>query len=68
MRNYFEDVTVHPYNGGIVAYALDRVFFANFDANNAEDSELLSLIIAMEKYFTDTGEVPVIHAAIVARK
>jgi ubiquinone/menaquinone biosynthesis C-methylase UbiE len=68
MKNYFKNVEVHPYNGGIMAYALDRNFFVNFDANNAEDSKLLGLIIAIEKYFTDTGEVPVIHAAIVARK
>jgi SAM-dependent methyltransferase len=68
MQNVFSDVTIYPYNGSIVAYALDNKFITKFDPSNPEDLNLLNLILKIENYYYEIGDIPSIHAAIIAKK
>jgi SAM-dependent methyltransferase len=62
----FDDVEVHPFNGALLPYVLERRFFQRFDARR--DSALLDLLIEAERTLTDIGEVAPDHAIIVGRR
>jgi hypothetical protein len=58
--------TIRYFNGGVIHYALDPVFFARFDP--ATDKPILDLLITLERTLTASGDIPPILAAICARK
>ena len=62
----FGDVAVHPFNGSLLPYVLERRFFELYDA--ARDKPLLDLLIDAERTLTRIGEVRPDHAILVARK
>ncbi|MBU3578635.1 class I SAM-dependent methyltransferase [Polynucleobacter sp. 73C-SIWE] len=68
LKSVFTDVTVYPYNGSIVAYALDDKFISNYDSGNPDDLNLLNLILSLEGHYCEIGDIPSIHAAIIAKK
>ena len=63
---YFAEVEVHPYGGGILAYALDASFYRRFDPLNRHHVDLLRLLCDVEEHYTDTGELGTEHAIIIA--
>jgi hypothetical protein len=68
VKNKFRNTMLHHYNGSILSYALDKMFFEKFDSNLKEDIELFELLTAMEKSLISSGEIPPILSIIVAKK
>jgi SAM-dependent methyltransferase len=64
----FEKTQIFPYNGSILFYALDHVFYKNFDFENRADFGLLETLIQLERHYISSGELTSDHAHIVCQK
>jgi len=65
---FFEDVTILPYGGGVLRYALDEGFYDGFDPDNSRHEEVLSLVCTIERTLMECGELGPEHAIIIARR
>lgn len=68
VKDYFHDVEVRPFGGGILMHVLGENFFANFDAKNSLQTKCLEMLFQLERHFMDTGEISIENAFIIARK
>lgn len=68
MRAYFASVEIHPYGGAVLAYALDSAFYRGFNPQDRRHVELLRLLCELEEHLTDSGEVGLEHAIMIATK
>ncbi len=68
VQEVFSEVDVRPYNGSILAYALDRRFYESFDPSDERHVGLLDLLTSLERDLIACGELQPHHAALVARK
>lgn len=68
VRTCFKTVDIRPFGGGILQYALDTEFYANFDINNATHVRTLEMLRQLERHFVCTQEVDINNAFIIARK
>jgi SAM-dependent methyltransferase len=68
IKQRFEKTNVHYYNGSVIAYALDRKCFKNYDPSSLEDRAVIDLLLTIEKTMIEAGEIPPIHAIIVSQK
>jgi SAM-dependent methyltransferase len=68
VRRVFDEVEVRPYNGSLLAYALDRRFYESFDPTDEAHRLLLDTLTALEQGLIASGELAPHHAALVARK
>ena len=68
VRRRFEEVDVRPYNGSILYFALDQVFYQRYNESNLRHRRILELLLGIEREMTALGEVPSLAALIVARK
>lgn len=66
IEQYFTDVEVRSYGGGLLAYALDRAFYHGFDADNPAHAATLALLCAVERHAVATGQIGIEHAIIIA--
>ncbi len=68
IQECFEDARIHPYGGAILAYAFDGAFFKGYDDLNAQHRVVLETACGIERSMVESGDLPVEHAIIVARK
>jgi SAM-dependent methyltransferase len=68
LRRVFGEIEVRPYNGSLLAYALDRRFYESFDAADESHQLLLDTLTSLEQGLIASGELPPHHAALVAYK
>lgn len=68
VKDYFYDVDVRPFGGGILMHVLGEKFFSNFDAKNPIHTKCLKMLFQLEQHFMDTGEISIENAFIIARK
>jgi SAM-dependent methyltransferase len=68
LRRVFDEVEVRPYNGSLLAYALDRRFYESFDPADEGHRALLDTLTDLEQRLIASGELAPHHAALVARK
>jgi len=68
LHNHFDSVTVRYFDGSILFYALDPVFYANFDGHKPTHRRLLELLFELERFYIDSGEMQSDNAHIICRK
>lgn len=68
MHSYFNDVEVHSYGGALLAYALDKKFYENYDGNNMHHKKLLDLLCMLEEYFIQSKQVNIEYAILIGTK
>ena len=68
VQEFFGEVEVHPYGGGLLAYALDARFYASFDEDRAAHAKTLDMLCAFERHCMGIGEIGPEHAILVAEK
>jgi hypothetical protein len=66
MRNYFSNVEVRPFGGGILQYALDSNFYSFFDGTNPVHTRTLSLLRHIEQSLMEMGELGAENAFLTA--
>jgi hypothetical protein len=67
LRRAFGEVEVRPYNGSLLAYALDRRFYESFDPGDEHHRHLLDTLTSLEHRLIASGELTPHHAALAAR-
>jgi SAM-dependent methyltransferase len=68
LRRVFGEVEVRPYNGSLLAFALDARFYESFDAKDESHRLLLETLTSLEQGLIASGQIAPHHAALVARK
>ncbi|MBA2688671.1 MAG: class I SAM-dependent methyltransferase [Gemmatimonadaceae bacterium] len=68
LRRQFKNVTVKPFGGSVLFYALDSTFYQNFDPANKVHSEALDLLFKLEDAYLDSGELQSDHAHIICQR
>ena len=68
IKQKFKNTNTHYYNGSILSYALDKKFFLNFNSELKQDSNLLNLLIDLEKNTISSNEIPPVLGIIVSQK
>ena len=68
LRNTFEEVDVRYFGGSILFYALDQVFYENFDPANEAHCKILEMLFGIEDALIETGEIANDNAHIICRK
>jgi SAM-dependent methyltransferase len=68
LQRVFGEIEARPYNGSLLAHALDRRFYESFDANDESHRLLLETLTSLEQGLIASGELASHHAALVARK
>lgn len=68
MPNYFNDVKVHSYGGALLAYALDKKFYDNYNFNDTLHRRLLDLLCEIEEFYIQTNQLKIEYAIIVGKK
>lgn len=61
-------MSVHPYNGSILAHALDSAFYDAFDPSAARHRRIVDLLTGLEASMIDAGEIAPHHAALICTK
>lgn len=68
LRARFGEVSVHPYNGSILAHALDSAFYDAFDPSDARHRRIVDMLTGLEASMIDAGEIAPHHAALICTK
>lgn len=68
IKAVFDDVEVRNYNGSVLLYALDPMFYRNFDPSSPQDRRLLEMLTDLERGLIESGELQSDHAHIIATK
>ncbi|KPA16579.1 type 11 methyltransferase [Candidatus Magnetomorum sp. HK-1] len=68
LKNFFRDCIARFYNGTILFYALDHIFFKNFDFNNDRHKAFLQMFFNIEDTLAATGEIKQDNAHIICKK
>jgi SAM-dependent methyltransferase len=68
VRRRFREAEVRYFHGTLLAYALDREFYRNFDPASAADNALLRSLVEIERQAIERGEIVSNNAVIIARK
>jgi hypothetical protein len=68
IRGRFPEAQVRYFHGTLLAYALDREFYRNFDPASAADHALLRSLVEIERQAIERGEIVSNNAVIIARK
>jgi len=68
VKEYFHEVEVRLYSGGILMHILGENFFTNFDVKNPLHTKYLEILSKVERHFMETGEISIENAYIIARK
>ncbi len=67
IKDAFDEVEIRPYNGSLLMYALDSVFYRRFNEENEHHRELLDLLTTVEETLVRIGAVPPDNVHILAR-
>ncbi len=68
LKKYFDEVEVRYFNGSILCYALDSVFYENFDSQNKRHTAILQMLFDIEDNLAATGDINQDNAHIICRK
>lgn len=68
LRTVFPDIEVRSYGGGILAYALDAAFFANYRDDVPLHRETLEMLCRLETWLEESGQIGMEHAILVGTK
>jgi len=68
LADIFDEIEVKYFGGSILFYALDEVFYNNFDLNKSEHKKLLETLFRLEDSFIELGEIPSDNAHIICKK
>jgi len=68
MRAAFPNIDVRSYGGGILAYALDPAFFANYREDVPLHRQTLEMLCRLETWLEDSGQIGMEHAFLVGTK
>lgn len=67
VKDYFPNVEIRPFGGGILQHALDEKFYINFDSNDLLHVKSFEMLCELERHFMATGTIGIENAFIIAR-
>jgi ubiquinone/menaquinone biosynthesis C-methylase UbiE len=68
LKSVFDEVEVRPFHGSILFYALDEIFYDNFDPANPKHRQTLELLFNIEDAMIAAGELQNENAHIICWK
>lgn len=67
-KKCFTEVEIRSYGGGILAYALDKKFYEDYDHSNPVHRKTLDILCQLEEHFIQTNQIDIEYAIIIAKK